>query len=84
MDDSMTNPMPTPVESVMAMFLMSLTNFGDYFSAFERTDHEFEAKVKLIHKKIIFKTFHNFIATFCDLYGNCWNITSKHVNCYDG
>lgn len=37
--------MSTPVESIMAMFLMSLANFGDYFAAFERTDHEFEAKV---------------------------------------
>lgn len=44
-DDSMSNPMQTPVESVMAMFLMSMTNFGDYFAAFERTEHEFIAKV---------------------------------------
>lgn len=46
-DDSMTNPMPSPMESVMAMFLMSMTNFGDYFGAFERTEHEFEAKVQV-------------------------------------
>jgi len=45
-DDSMSNPMPSPSESVMAMFLMSLTNFGDYYGAFERTDHEIEAKVR--------------------------------------
>lgn len=44
-DDSISNPMPTPMESVMAMFLMSMTNFGDYYGAFERTEHEFEAKV---------------------------------------
>ncbi|XP_076655832.1 transient receptor potential cation channel subfamily V member nanchung [Halictus rubicundus] len=43
-DDSMNNPMPSPMESVMAMFLMSMTNFGDYYSAFERTQHEMEAK----------------------------------------
>nr|XP_033327234.1 transient receptor potential cation channel subfamily V member 5 [Megalopta genalis] len=43
-DDSMNNPMPSPMESVMAMFLMSMTNFGDYYSAFERTEHEMEAK----------------------------------------
>lgn len=29
----------------MAMFFMSLTNFGDYYGAFEKTDHEIEAKV---------------------------------------
>nr|XP_031845256.1 transient receptor potential cation channel subfamily V member 5 [Nomia melanderi] len=43
-DDSINNPMPSPMESIMAMFLMSLTNFGDYYSAFERTQHEMEAK----------------------------------------
>lgn len=44
-DDSMSNPMPSPIESIMAMFLMSMTNFGDYYGAFERTQHEMEAKV---------------------------------------
>lgn len=44
-DDSTTNPMSSPVESVLAMFLMSMTNFGDYFGTFDRTEHEFEAKV---------------------------------------
>ncbi|VVC93017.1 unnamed protein product [Leptidea sinapis] len=43
-DDSISNPMPSPMESIMAMFLMSLTSFSDYFSAFDRTDHETEAK----------------------------------------
>ncbi|PBC29938.1 Transient receptor potential cation channel subfamily V member [Apis cerana cerana] len=43
-DDSMSNPMPSPIESIMAMFLMSMTNFGDYYGAFERTQHEIEAK----------------------------------------
>lgn len=44
-DDSATNPMSTPMESIMAMFLMSLTNFGDYYSAFSKTKHEYVAKV---------------------------------------
>ena len=44
-DDSVSNPMQSPTESVLAMFLMSMTNFGDYYGAFERTEHEFEAKV---------------------------------------
>ncbi|XP_076672805.1 transient receptor potential cation channel subfamily V member nanchung isoform X2 [Andrena cerasifolii] len=43
-DDSISNPMPSPMESIMAMFLMSMTNFGDYYGAFERTQHEMEAK----------------------------------------
>ncbi|XP_017757214.1 PREDICTED: transient receptor potential cation channel subfamily V member 5 [Eufriesea mexicana] len=43
-DDSVSNPMPSPIESIMAMFLMSMTNFGDYYGAFERTQHEIESK----------------------------------------
>ncbi|CAK9794673.1 Transient receptor potential cation channel subfamily V member 5 [Anthophora quadrimaculata] len=47
-DDSISNPMPSPVESIMAMFLMSMTNFGDYYGAFERTQHELEAKLLFV------------------------------------
>lgn len=39
------NPMPTPVDSVMMMFLMSLYNFGSTYEAFARTEHETVAKV---------------------------------------
>ncbi|XP_075163495.1 transient receptor potential cation channel subfamily V member nanchung [Haematobia irritans] len=44
-DDIGTNPMPSPMESVVAMFLMSLTNFGDYYGAMISTQHEYEAKI---------------------------------------
>lgn len=37
--------MPTPVDSVMMMFLMSLYNFGSTYEAFARTEHETVAKV---------------------------------------
>ncbi|RLU24512.1 hypothetical protein DMN91_002601 [Ooceraea biroi] len=47
-DDSVTNPMQSPMESTMAMFLMSMTNFGDYFGAFDRTEHEIEAKLLFV------------------------------------
>ncbi|KAK7582313.1 hypothetical protein V9T40_013758 [Parthenolecanium corni] len=43
-DDSMENPMPNPIESVMAMFLMSMNTFSDYYAAFEKTNHEMVAK----------------------------------------
>ncbi|KAJ8668889.1 hypothetical protein QAD02_000148 [Eretmocerus hayati] len=43
-DDTQVNPMPSPMESIMAMFLMSMANFGDYYEAFENTEHEMEAK----------------------------------------
>ncbi|CAD7006171.1 unnamed protein product [Ceratitis capitata] len=43
-DDSESNPMPSPMESIVAMFLMSLTNFGDYFGGMASTQHEYEAK----------------------------------------
>ncbi|XP_032689459.1 transient receptor potential cation channel subfamily V member 5 isoform X2 [Odontomachus brunneus] len=52
-DDSVSNPMPSPMESVMAMFLMSMTNFGDYYGAFERTEHEFEAKLLFVLYMVI-------------------------------
>lgn len=44
-DDTVSNPMPNPTESIMAMFLMSLTTFGDYYTAFETTAHAIEAKI---------------------------------------
>lgn len=54
----------------MAMFLMSLTNFGDYYVAFEKTKHEYEAKVcKFILKSIILH-FLFIIAPICCLYGH--------------
>ncbi|XP_068237254.1 transient receptor potential cation channel subfamily V member 5 [Palaemon carinicauda] len=40
-----SNPMPTAAESVMQMFIMSLGNFGDIYSALECTDHEVTGKV---------------------------------------
>ncbi|GJQ69771.1 Nan [Trypoxylus dichotomus] len=40
--------MATPMESIMAMFLMSLTNFGDYYSAFSKTKHEYVAKLLFV------------------------------------
>ncbi|XP_025837236.1 transient receptor potential cation channel subfamily V member 5 [Agrilus planipennis] len=47
-DDSASNPMSSPAESVMAMFLMSMTNFGDYYTAFEKTQHEYVAKLLFV------------------------------------
>ncbi|XP_073946803.1 transient receptor potential cation channel subfamily V member nanchung [Choristoneura fumiferana] len=52
-DDSVSNPMPSPMESIMAMFLMSLTSFSDYYGAFDRTDHEIEAKLLFVVYMII-------------------------------
>lgn len=43
-----TNPVPSPMESVVAMFLMSLTNFGDYYGAMDQTNHEPEAKILFV------------------------------------
>ncbi|XP_025425861.1 transient receptor potential cation channel subfamily V member 5 isoform X2 [Sipha flava] len=43
-DDSVLNPMPTPTESVMAMFLMSVNTFTDYYTAFDKTSHTLVAK----------------------------------------
>ena len=59
-DDSSSNPMQSPMDSVMAMFLMSLTNFGDYYGAFEKTEHQFEAKVGNELFVDRFGTYYNF------------------------
>uniref|UniRef100_A0A1B6DWF7 Ion transport domain-containing protein n=1 Tax=Clastoptera arizonana TaxID=38151 RepID=A0A1B6DWF7_9HEMI len=47
-DDSISNPIPNSIEAVMAMFFMSLTNFGDYYGAFDRTEHQSEAKLMFV------------------------------------
>lgn len=47
-DDTESNPVPSPMESIVAMFLMSLTNFGDYFGTMERTNHEMEGKILFV------------------------------------
>lgn len=47
-DDTESNPVPSPMESIVAMFLMSLTNFGDYFGTMERTNHELEGKILFV------------------------------------
>ncbi|KAK5646070.1 hypothetical protein RI129_004534 [Pyrocoelia pectoralis] len=52
-DDSATNPMSSPIECVTAMFLMSLTNFGDYYAAFEKTEHEYVAKLLFVIYMVI-------------------------------
>ncbi|KRT81461.1 ion channel, partial [Oryctes borbonicus] len=85
-DDSATNPMATPMESIMAMFLMSLTNFGDYYSAFSKTKHEYVAKVQIslttIQKEILVSF--QFLVSFRRIYGNCGDPFSKHVDRHDG
>lgn len=47
-NDAESNPMPSPMESIVAMFLMSLTNFGDYYSTMEQTNHELEGKILFV------------------------------------
>jgi hypothetical protein len=44
-NDSMSNPMSSSTESVLTLFLMSMTNFGDCYCAFEWKEYEFEEKV---------------------------------------
>lgn len=39
------NPISSPMESFISMFLMSLGNFGDYYGGMEFTEHETHAKV---------------------------------------
>lgn len=46
--DDPENPVPSPMESIVAMFLMSLTNFGDYYGTMEHTNHELEGKILFV------------------------------------
>lgn len=43
-----SNPMSTPAESVITMFLMSLQSFEQTFDAFKDTEHPYIAKVTVI------------------------------------
>jgi transient receptor potential cation channel subfamily V member 5 len=40
------NPISSPMESFISMFLMSLGNFGDYYGGMEYTQLEMQAKVR--------------------------------------
>ena len=66
------NPISSPMESFISMFLMSLGNFGDYYGGMEFTEHETHAKVwdsaKKNHGKLQFGPI---LDPFCCLHGNC-------------
>jgi transient receptor potential cation channel subfamily V protein 5 len=42
------NPLSTPAESIVAMFMVSLSSFDTMYEAFKFTDHEIVAKVSKI------------------------------------
>ncbi|CAG9802186.1 unnamed protein product [Chironomus riparius] len=42
------NPISSPMESFISMFLMSLGNFGDYYGGMEYTAHEMQAKTLFV------------------------------------
>lgn len=50
-EEEVENPIPSGMESFIAMFLMSLANFGDYYAGTEHTAHEMEAKVCWLFKQ---------------------------------
>ena len=39
------NPISSPMESFISIFLMSLGNFNDYYGGMEYTEHEMQSKV---------------------------------------
>lgn len=47
-DDPQANPVPSPMESIVAMFLMSLGSFGDYYGAMDTTNHATEGKILFV------------------------------------
>lgn len=54
------NPISSPMESFISMFLMSLGNFGDYYGGMEFTGHETHAKVRAWISLVYEKLFTNF------------------------
>ena len=44
--DEDDNLMPSAVESVIGIFIMSLGNFGDYWDNLEDTEHQLEGQVR--------------------------------------
>lgn len=56
-EEEVVNPIPSGMESFVAMFLMSLTNFGDYYAGTEHTEHEMPAKVGIAEPKSILGIF---------------------------
>lgn len=86
-DDSETNPVPSAMESIVAMFLMSLTNFGDYYGTMERTNHEMEGKILFVIFMVIVAVL---LGRFNVCYSSRWKLksqsisNSEHVDRYDG
>ena len=59
------NPISSPMESFISMFLMSLGNFGDYYGGMEFTDHEIGAKVSKKNYEIFYENnLSNFVNIF--------------------
>lgn len=82
------NPISSPMESFISMFLMSLGNFGDYYGGMEFTGHELQAKVSTSHLSFIYvNIINNFFFTSDTVrfvYGNCGRASYQHVDRYDG
>lgn len=47
-EEAASNPVPSPMESIVAMFLMSLGTFGDYYGAMDNTSHEVVGKILFV------------------------------------
>lgn len=55
------SPFQHPIEAVMGMFMMSLGEFGDYYEAFDQTEHPILSKVN--HCVVLLE-----ILCFCHFY----------------
>ncbi|KAL7635754.1 UNVERIFIED_CONTAM: hypothetical protein RMT77_013571 [Armadillidium vulgare] len=73
-----SNPVSTPVESVMTMFIMSLGNFGDLYSAIECTEHEVTGKIMfLVFMAIVSLLLINLLIA---MMGNTYQIIAEMKN----
>lgn len=78
------NPMANPIDSIMAMFLMSLYNFGNTYEAFGRTEHETVAKVfrRIFFLCVLLEKCVYVVGSLRHLHGNCRHSSNQHVDRY--
>lgn len=79
------NPISSPMESFISMFLMSLGNFGDYYGGMEFTEHETHAKVG-VEFNLIAQCLRcsSSLDSLRRVHGDCCRPTYQHVDCHDG
>lgn len=79
------NPISSPMESFISMFLMSLGNFGDYYGGMEFTEHETHAKVSgTVNTSHRLLCYFSIADSFRPIHGSRGCSAYQFVDCHDG